>query len=107
MLEDRLQPSLTGLPVDAVEAHAVTGFHQMDFVAQSTVAGGVHDMLSLSTATYLTGTTGAATARGIALGQDGSTYQTGTITENGSEQGYVAKYDPSGKQVYLFKFQAV
>src|SRR5438067_1507285 len=108
LLEDRLQPSLTGLPLDGVQAHAVTGFHHLDFAAQSTVATDAHAMLSLSTATYITGTTGTATARGIALGQDGSTYQTGTITQqDGSKEAYVAKSDPTGKQVFLFTFQAV
>jgi hypothetical protein len=108
-LEDRFQPSFPGVSLDSIEAHAVTGFHHMDFVAQRTLADQhrFSNMLTLNTATYITGTIGSATARGIALGQDGSTYETGTITTNGSEEGYVAKYDPNGKQVYLFTFQAV
>jgi hypothetical protein len=106
-LENRLQPSLMGVSLDAIEAHPITGFHHIEFALQSTAANGVSDMLALNTATYLTGTTGAGTARGIALGQDGTTYETGTITVNGSAKGYVAKYSSSGTQVYFTTFQAM
>jgi hypothetical protein len=106
-LEDRFQPSLTGLPLDGMEVHPITGFHHQDFVAQSTVADVFTPKLALNTATYATGTTGSAMARGTALGQDGSTYVTGTITLNGGEQGYVAKYAPNGTRDYLMTFQAV
>ena len=106
-LEDRFQPSLTGLPLNDIEAHRITGFHPLEFVAQTTAEHVFSPDLAVSTATYITGTAGAATARGTALGQDGSTYVTGTITLNGSEEGYVAKYDPSGTRDYLTTFQAV
>ena len=62
-------------------------------------------MLSLSKATFITGTTGAATARAVTLGQDNSTYQAGTITESGSEAAYAAKYDPNGVPVFRSSFQ--
>ena len=104
-LEDRFQPSLTPLPLDLMEAHSITGFQHMNGVVHTTMANGVQPMITLATATYITGTTGSATGRGIALGQDGSTYETGTIILGGSNEAYVAKYDPNGKQVYFVPFQ--
>jgi hypothetical protein len=106
-LEHRVQPSLTPLPLDGIEAHAITGFQHMNGVSRIGLVSSVHRMIILDTATYITGTMGSATARGIALGQDGNTYETGTITLGGSEEAYVAKYDPSGKQFYLAPVQLV
>jgi hypothetical protein len=104
-LEDRCQPSLTALALDGTEAHSFTGFQHLDGVVHTAMANGVQPMLTLATATYITGTTGSATGRGIALGQDGSSYETGTITLAGSEEAYIAKYDANGKQVYFVPFQ--
>jgi hypothetical protein len=79
----------------------------MDFVAHSTVADGFNPA-TLNTATYITGTTGSATAEGTTTDASGNTYTVGTITDtSGNKQGYVAKYDSSLNQVYLFTFQAV
>ena len=105
LLEDRLQPSLVAVPLSDVQAHRITGFELLPAIAFSTVGHEIHALLRLNTATYITGTTGSATARGIALGQDGSNYETGTITLAGREEAYVAKYNSSGKQVYFDPFQ--
>lgn len=107
MLENRLQPSLTGMALDGIEAHPIAESEPVSAVAHTITADGIKDMLSVSTATYITGTTGSATARGVALGQDGSTYQAGTITVNGSEVAYAAKYDPNGTQIFLAPIQLV
>ncbi len=105
MLEARLQPSQSGFAVDGIAAHSFPVAPSMGLSAHSILADGVEPMLSLSTATYITGTMGTATARGTALGGDGSTYQAGTETLNGSQEAYVAKYTPNGTQVYLTAIQ--
>src|SRR5260370_22117222 len=104
MLENRLQPSLTGLALDGIEAHPLPESESVGFVAHSIVADGFKDLLSVSSATYITGTAGSATARGAALGQDGSTYQAGTITVNGSETPHPPSTTPPGKQSFLVPF---
>ncbi|HLJ94430.1 MAG TPA: hypothetical protein VKU02_14685 [Gemmataceae bacterium] len=105
MLEVRLQPSNSGFAVDGITAHPLPVSSSLGLSAHSIFADGVEPMLSLSTATYITGTMGTATARGTALGGDGSTFQAGTVTQNGSQEAYVAKYTPNGTQVYLTTIQ--
>jgi hypothetical protein len=104
-LEDRFQPSLTAFPLGLAKAYPMTGLEPLPVTALSSVDHAIHPLLVLNTATYITGTSGSATARGIALGQDGSTYETGTITLASSQEAYVAKYDASDDQVYFEPFQ--
>jgi hypothetical protein len=59
--------------------------------------------------TYVTGTTDSATAEGVAVGADGSTYVTGLVNDpalSTDQLAYVAKYDPTGAVVYYTTFFA-
>jgi hypothetical protein len=109
-LESRLTPSLspTGVSLDTITAHAVVGGVQQVNVAVESTAGteGFNPTATLNTATYITGTTGSATAAATTADSSGNTYTAGTITDtSGNVSAYVAKYDSSGNQVYLSTFQ--
>jgi hypothetical protein len=95
------------MALDGIAAHPLAQDESVGAILRTTTATDIQAALSLSTATYLTGTKGAATARAVAIGPDGSTYEAGTITENGSEVAYAAKYDLTGTRVFLDPVQIV
>jgi hypothetical protein len=110
MLEDRLTPSslqsidLVAQPV-AVAPQVASDATLTNFAsAQATQAAG----------TFVTGTTGSATAEGVAVqtsGTDaGSVYVTGLVNDptatNLDQLAYVVKYGPTGSVVYFAEFSA-
>jgi hypothetical protein len=57
----------------------------------------------VNSATYVTGTTGSSTGRGVAVDAAGNEFVTGTRVEtSGNTFAFVAKYDTSSNQVYLY-----
>jgi hypothetical protein len=104
-LEDRFQPSLIPFPLGSFQAYPVAGYEPLPSVDLTPIVHEIHPLFVLNTATYITGTTGSATAQGIAVGPDGSTFETGTISLGGRQEAYLAKYDVSGRQVYFDPFQ--
>lgn len=69
--------------------------------AGASPAGPVGDLTG-----YVTGTTSQAEGRGVALDPAGNSYVTGWVGEGASRQGFVAKYNAAGAQVYRVTFQA-
>jgi hypothetical protein len=103
-LEDRLTPStLVGLET-SVQPIAVAP----QPVGQENLIAVVPPPATQASGTYVTGTTGSATAEGVAVGADGSVYVTGTVTDPTASDtdplGYVKKYGPTGSVVYLTEF---
>jgi hypothetical protein len=102
-LEKRLQPS--GLQVGAA-SFAPALLSQVGAISHQTYlrTDHVHPLVTVDYGTFVTGTTGAASGRGIAVDRSGNQFVTGGLNDGTIKSAYVKKYLPDGTPDSAFPF---